>query len=159
MPTTVIATIDPARSRVEARARHAQPISMDIDAPYGDDSAPGPKETLLAALAGCTAMDVASILRKKRQSAATYEVAVSAESAESHPKVFTAIRVEHRVTGEVEAEPLRRSVELSSTRYCPVSAMLSKSTTIEHSYRLIGADGVEHAALVAITGPAGARVL
>jgi putative redox protein len=159
MPTTIIARVDPARSRVDARTRNAQPIHMDIDPPHGDDSAPEPKETLLAALAGCTAMDVASILRKKRQSAATYEVAVSADSAETHPKVFTAITLEHRVTGDVDAEALRRSVELSSTRYCPVSAMLSKSTTIEHRYRLTGLDGAERSALVAVTGPAGARVL
>ena len=69
MPITVIATVDPTRSRVEARTEHAQLISMDADPPMGDDSAAGPKEALLAALAGCTAMDVASLLRKKRQAA------------------------------------------------------------------------------------------
>jgi len=159
VPTTIIATVDPASSRVDARTEQAQPIHMDTDSEGSDASAPGPKETLLAALAGCTAIDVASILRKKRQSAATYEVAVSAESAESHPKVFTAISVEHRVTGDVTDEALRRAVELSSTRYCPVSAMLSKSVTIEHGYRLLGGDGAERSALVAITGPAGARIL
>lgn len=160
MSTRILATVDPARSRVEARTAHDQPIAMDADPPEGDDAAAGPKEALLAALAGCTSMDVASILRKKRQSARTYEVAVSAESAAEHPKVFTAITVEHRVRGEVEAEALRRSIELSATRYCPVSAMLSRAVTIEHWYRLGDADGPHgEPVLVAVTGPTGSRVL
>jgi len=159
MPTTIIATVDPARSRVDAQTEHAQLISMDADPPEGDDSAAGPKEALLAALAGCTSMDVASILRKKRQAAETYEIEVSAESAEAYPRVFTTITVEHRLSGAVETEALRRAIELSATRYCPVSAMLSAVATIEHRYRLAGADGTSQAALVAVTGPAGPRVV
>jgi putative redox protein len=159
MSTRILATVDPVRSRVDARTESGQPIAMDADPPDGDDSAAGPKETLLAALAGCTAMDVAAILRKKRQAVETYEIAVSAESATEHPRVFTAITVEHRVTGDVDPEAVRRSVELSSTRYCPVNAMLSKSVTIEHWYRLTRSDGRIVEALVAVIGPAGARVM
>ena len=158
MPTTILATVDPARSRVEARTAHGQPITMDADAPDGDDSAAGPKETLLAALAGCTAIDVASILRKKRQTASTYEVAVSGRSATEHPRVFTSIVVEHRLAGDVEVEALRRSIELSATQYCPVSAMLSAVATIEHRYRLRSAAGDVHEAIVAVSGPGGTRV-
>ena len=131
---------------------------LDADPPFGHGVEAGPRETLLVALAGCTAMDVASILRKKRQRAATYEVTVSAESAEEHPQVFTSVTVEHRVTGEVVPEALRRSVELSATKYCPVNAMLSRAVTVEHRYRLVDAAGSEHVALVAVTGPAGTRV-
>jgi putative redox protein len=159
MPTRITATIDPARSRTEARTTSGQPVVMDADAPEGDDSAAGPKEALLAALAGCTAMDVASLLRKKRQAATRYEIEVSGESAREHPKVFTAITVEHVVSGAVEAEALRRSIELSATRYCPVNAMLSASATIEHRYRLTGEDGTTLEALVAVTGPDGAAVI
>ena len=159
MSTRITATIDPARSRTEARTEQGQPISMDADPPEGDNSAAGPKEVLLAALAGCTGMDVASILRKKRQSTMAYEIVVSGESADEHPKVFTAITVEHRVSGAVDAEALRRSIELSATRYCPVNAMLSASVSVEHRYRLTGADGQTRDAVVAITGPDGARVL
>ena len=158
MPMTIVARVDPARSRVDARTAHDQPIAMDGDPPDGDDSAAGPREVLLAALAGCTSMDVASILRKKRQQAATYEVAIRAESGDEHPRVFTAITVEHRVAGEVEPEALRRSIELSATRYCPVNAMLSYVATIEHRYRLTDAGGRTHEAVVAVTGPAGTRV-
>jgi len=149
------ATVDPAGSRVEARTVDGHPIWMDADAPEGEGSAAGPKETLLAALAGCTSMDVANILRKKRQVATSYEVAVSGETAEEHPMVFTAITVEHRVVGEVAAEALRRSVELSATRYCPVSAMLSAVARMEHRYRLTNAAGTSVEALVAVTGPEG----
>ena len=159
MTTSILATVDPARSRVESRTGEAHTIAMDTDPPEGDSSAARPKEVLLSALAGCTSMDVASILRKKRQSATDYRVAVSGESAEEHPRVFTAITVEHRVTGEVEGEALRRSIELSSTRYCPVSAMLSASATIEHWYRLNDPNGTGEAVLVAVTGPGGSRVL
>lgn len=159
MPITITATVDPARSRVEARTEHDHRISMDGDPPEGDDAAAGPKATLLAALAGCTSMDVASILRKKRQTANTYEIEVSGETADDHPRVFTTIRVEHRVAGEVEAESLRRAIELSATRYCPVNAMLSAVVTVEHRYSLIDGDGTSRTALVAVTGPSGARVL
>jgi putative redox protein len=158
MSITITATVDPSRSRVEARTEHAQLISMDADPPMGDDSAAGPKEALLAALAGCTAMDVASLLRKKRQAADSYEIEVSGETAEAHPRVFTTISVEHRVGGAVEAEALRRSIELSATRYCPVSAMLSAVATIEHRYRLT-VDGTTRSAVVAVTAPSGHRVL
>ncbi len=158
MPMTILAHVDPERSRIVARTAHDQPIHMDADPPEGEDSAPGPRETLLAALAGCTSMDVVSILRKKRQRAAAYEIAISAASAEEHPRVFTDITIEHRVGGAVEAEALRRSIELSATRYCPVSAMLSKATTIEHRYRLTDEAGEVHEALVAVTGPGGTRV-
>ena len=153
MTTRITATVDPARSRVTARTSGNQPIAMDADPPEGEDAAPGPKETLLAALAGCTAMDVASLLRKKRQAVETYDIDVSAESAEEHPRVFTTIAVVHRVSGAVEPEPLRRSIELSATRYCPVNAMLSATVRIEHRYRLTGADGVQHEAVVAVVGP------
>ena len=153
MPTRIIATVDPARGHVQARTASDQPIPMDADPPDGDGTAAGPMETMLAALAGCTAMDVASILRKKRQAAETYEIAVTGDRADAHPKVFTAIRVEHRVSGAVEAEPLRRSIELSATRYCPVNAMLSAVARIEHRYRLTDADGARHEALVAVLGP------
>jgi putative redox protein len=158
MPITITATVDPARSRVEARTEHAQRISMDADPPEGDDSAAGPKEALLAALAGCTSMDVANILRKKRQVPDAYEIEISGETADAHPRVFTTITVEHRVAGPVEPEALRRSIELSATRYCPVNAMLSAVATIEHRYRLTASDGTSQAALVATTGPTGTRV-
>ena len=122
---------------------------------------PSPTEVVLAALAGCTAMDVASILRKKRQRVVDYKIAVSAERADEDPTVFLSIVVEHQVVGDVEAEAVRRAVELSATRYCPVSAMLSASVTIEHRYRLwtgTEREGDPMTATVAVTGPRGVRL-
>lgn len=159
MSLSILATVDPARLRVDARTSFGHRVRLDSEPSAGDDGAPEPKEVLLAALAGCTSMDVASILLKKRQTIERYEIAVSGESASEHPRVFIAIRIEHRVSGEVSAEALRRSIELSATRYCPVNAMLSAATEIEHRYVLTDAAGVRHEAVVAVTGPTGSRVL
>ncbi len=158
MSTRITATVDPARSLTDGRTDRDHHVLLDTDPPEGDGAAASPKETILAALAGCTAMDVASILRKKRQNATSYEIEVVGESGDEHPRVFTAITVEHRVAGDVEAEALRRSIELSVTRYCPVNAMLSASVTITHRYRLTKGDGDTVEALVAVTGPGGAEV-
>jgi putative redox protein len=156
---TIVATVDPAQNRAAARTAGGYEVTMAGDPPDGIGDAPGPKETLLAALAGCTSMDVASILRKKRQPPDSYEIAVTGDSATEHPKVFTSIGVEHRIRGAVTAEALRRSIELSATRYCPVNAMLSAVATIEHRYRLTDPDGAQIDALVAVTGPTGSRIL
>lgn len=105
------------------------------------------------ALATCTAMDVISILRKKRQPVDRYEVSVVGEQRSGHPAAFEHIDVEHVVHGAVEPEALRRAIELSATRYCAVSATLSSGVTqIDHRYRLV-ADGALLEADVCRTGP------
>lgn len=153
MSIHVLAAVDPGIGQVEARTDTGQRIVMDADPPHGSGSAAEPLETLLAALAGCTAMDVRSILRKKRQEAASYEIDVRGEQSAAHPRVLTSVVVEHRVRGRVEAEALRRSIELSATQYCPVNAMLSVSVRVEHRYRLEAEDGRLHEAVVAVIGP------
>lgn len=149
--------VDPARMRIEVTGRRGE-MAMDSAPPDGDGSAISPREALLGALAGCTSMDVASILRKKRQVIDRYDLDVRGEEATEHPQRYTAITVEHLVTGDLDPEALRRSIELSATRYCPVSALLSRGVEIEHRYRLTRRDGSEVAAVVAVTGPNGARV-
>ena len=149
MSNRIVASVDPQTDRVEAVAEGGRAVVMEL----GEDGGPTPIDALIASLAGCTAMDVASILRKKRQPAATYEVVVDGDRAEEHPRVFTAIRVEHRVSGAVDPEALRRSIELSATTYCPVSAMLSAVARLEHRYRLVDESGREHSAVVAVLGP------
>ena len=160
MALTVLATfVDPSAGlRVEAAAGSGFSIVMDADEGDLPATAATPREALLAAVVGCTAMDVASILRKKRQHASGYRVSARGETREGlHPHVFTRIVIEHQVDGQVAAEALRRSIELSATRYCPLIAMLSASVTIEHRYRLLeaGREG-EQADLVVVTGPGGA---
>jgi putative redox protein len=159
--SSVLATVvDPGKGlRIGAVTVGGHSLAFDASEAGGVPTAPGPTESLLAALAACTGMDVVSILRKKRQLATRYEIAVSGEKAERHPQVWERIRVEHRVDGEVEPEALRRAIELSATRYCPVSAMLSRSATIEHGYRLRRAGHDEETARVAVTGPEGATLL
>jgi putative redox protein len=163
MPTTVsvLATVvDPQRAlRVDVVTGTGFTLTFDTADAGELRAGAGPTESLLAALAGCTSMDVGGILRKKRQPAAGYRIAVTAEKADEHPQVYTGIVIEHQVSGEVQPEALRRAIELSATNYCPVSAMLSRAVRIEHRYRLVRDGHEEISALVAITGPEGAQVL
>jgi len=113
--------------------------------PLGTDPAVGgdadgfrPMELMAISLAGCTAMDVISVLQKKRQDVTGFEVKIHAERADEFPKVFTHITVEYNITGHnVEPAAAERSIELSSTKYCPAQAMLSKAVTIEHKYTIV----------------------
>ncbi len=107
----------------------------------GDDDGFSPMELILVGLAGCTAMDVISILEKKRQEVTNFEVRVQGERAQDHPKVFTSIQIEFIVTGHhVDPVAVERSVELSATKYCSVSAMLEKSAKIEHKVTVLEAE-------------------
>ncbi len=107
----------------------------------GDDDGFSPMELMLVSLAGCTAMDVISILEKKRQEVTNFEVRVQAERSEEHPKVFTHIILEYVVTGRhVERAAVERSVELSATKYCSVSAMLVQAVPIEHKITVLEAE-------------------
>ncbi len=123
------------------------------------DGVPGPRPTelLLGALAACAGLDVISILEKKRQTITRYDVEAIGETVTAHPAIFSVITLDHRVEGPtVDGEAVRRSVELSATRYCPVTAMLSAGETrIVHRFRLGPGDAVEPE-LVVETGPRGA---
>ena len=103
----------------------------------GSDAGARPKELLLMALGGCTASDVAAILRKKRVPMEGFEVRLSASTQEEHPQVFTAIHIEYLFSGEnIPAADVERAIELSTTKYCSVSAMLKASVKLTHSYRI-----------------------
>ncbi len=107
----------------------------------GDDDGFSPMELLLVGLAGCTAMDVISILQKKRQDVTGFEVRVQGVRATEHPKVFTNIVLEYIVTGHhVEQAAVERSVELSATKYCSAAAMLGKVAQIEHKITVLEAE-------------------
>jgi putative redox protein len=112
--------------------------SVTLDAAWehgGRDSGFRPMELLLVGLAGCTGMDVISILRKKRQDVTGYEVRVRGERAEDHPMVFTEITVEHVVTGHhVDPAAVARAVELSETKYCGAGAMLRETAVLKHTF-------------------------
>lgn len=116
-----------------------------------------PVESVVASLAACTAMDVIGILVKKRQVVDRYDVEARAEQRTEYPQVLTTIEVIHNVEGPVLLEAaVRRAVELSATKYCPVSAMLSAGATeIQHRFRMraTGLDPHEAEGLVVVTGP------
>lgn len=94
-----------------------------------------PMELILTGLAGCTAMDVISILQKKRQQVTAFEVRANAPRASEHPKVFLQAALEYHVTGHgIEEAAVVRAIELSATRYCAGQAMLGQVFPIEMKY-------------------------
>ncbi|MDX1663771.1 MAG: OsmC family protein [Candidatus Promineifilaceae bacterium] len=130
------------RMTFTAKADSGFSVTLDADpAVGGDDSGFRPMELMLLSLAGCTAMDVISILRKKRQKVTDFQVKVHAEQADEHPKVFTDIKVTYIVHGtDVDPEAVRRSIELSETKYCPAQAMLVQATPITHTFEIVEVD-------------------
>src|SRR5260370_37073765 len=99
-----------------------------------------PMELLLVGLAGCTGMDVITILRKKRQDVTAYEAHVTGIRAEEHPMVFVEITVEHIVTGHnVQPEAVARAIQLSEQQYCGAGARLGKVAHLTHTFRLVEA--------------------
>ena len=148
----VTVSLDGDGSRFVAMTGSGHEVVMDS---AEGDSGPRPAELLVVAQAGCTAMDVASILRKKRQTFTRYEVRVSAEQRDDPPPhVFELVRIVHVVDGPVEIEAVRRAIELSATKYCTVTGNLASGVTeIHHAYLVHGADGEEHYGEVVVTGP------
>jgi putative redox protein len=108
------------------------PLDASAESGGGND-AMSPMEMVAVGLAGCTAMDVISILQKKKQDITAFEVKVTTEQSESHPHIFSHILLEYIVTGpNIDPVAVNRSVELSTTKYCSVHAMLEKAVPIEH---------------------------
>lgn len=127
---------------------------------FGDDPTANrhsPVELVATALAACTAMDVASIMAKKRQAVESYTVTVEAVQRDEYPQVLTRIDLVHEMSGpDVSEAAVRRAIELSATKYCPVNAMLSAGATeIHHGYRVHGTGPVpfEVEGEVLVTGP------
>lgn len=108
---------------------------------YGSNAGIRPKELILVSLGGCTGSDVIAILQKKRVPLKGFEMNITAEQAEEHPQVYTKIHVEYVFYGkELNASDLERAIELSTTKYCSVSAMLKKAVEITHSYKIVEKD-------------------
>ena len=103
----------------------------------GRNLAPRPMEMLLAGTGGCTAFDVVTILRKGRHAVTGCEVSLSAERAESEPRVFTKIHLHFKVSGrQLKPEAVSRAIELSKDKYCSASIMLGKTATISHDFEI-----------------------
>jgi putative redox protein len=117
----------------EATSRH----SMVMDAGK-EKTASSPMELVLIALCGCTASDVAGILRKKREPFTSLEVQAQGERFDGHPAVYTEIRLKYRVGGKVSHKAMEDAVHLSKDKYCSVSAMLAKAATISFEIEYTG---------------------
>ena len=96
-----------------------------------------PIELMLVSLAGCTAMDVISILQKKGQHVTDLQVRAEGDRADEHPRVFTHIRLHYLVTGRgIDPTAVARAIELSGTKYCPVQAMLRPGVSIDSTFEV-----------------------
>ena len=116
---------------------------------------PSPSELVPVSVAACTAMDVISILRKKRQEITRYAVEVTGDQREdANPAIFTRVDLLHVVEGPtLDLEAVRRAIELSATRYCAVGGTLSTGATEIHHAYLVRSGGTEQRGVVVVTGP------
>jgi putative redox protein len=101
-------------------------------------TAPSPMETVALALAACSAFDVVTILRKKRQEVSAYEVRVEAEQRVGPPAVYSGVRLLHIVRGHnLDPQAVAQAVELSREKYCSVGAMLAPTVPIDHAIEVL----------------------
>lgn len=122
----------------EAENRKGHKVSMSN--PQGD-AGPTPMEIVLMGLGGCTGMDVVSILNKMRITYDRFEVQVTGERAEEHPKVFTEVSVVYRIWGSnIPEEKLARAVDLTQEKYCSVLHMVNKTAQVSYRYEINPAD-------------------
>jgi len=116
---------------------------LDAEAAVGGENGAGsPMEFILLGLAGCTAMDVISILQKKKQSVTHFNINIHAQQRMEHPRVFSEAVIEYLVAGrKIDEIALMRAIELSAEKYCPAQAMLSKAFPIRLIYKIFDEDG------------------
>jgi putative redox protein len=125
------------RMTFDATTTAGHQLTVDASKENGGDArGPKPIELLLTGLAGCTAMDIISILQKKREPVTGLEVYVEGVRASEHPMIYTDIAVVYRVRGNVRPESVARAIELSETKYCGAHAMLSKSAKITFRFEI-----------------------
>ncbi|HEY5729154.1 MAG TPA: OsmC family protein [Anaerolineales bacterium] len=119
------------------------PVQMDSDVIVGGtNSGVRPMEMIALGLAGCTAMDVISILRKKRQQVTRFEVRVDAPRSVEHPKVFTRAVITYLLSGKnIDEAAILRAIELSAMKYCPAQIMLSQAFPIDLHYEIYEDEG------------------
>lgn len=118
-------------------------VYLDAPAEAGGGGGIMPMELVLISLAGCSAMDVIAILRKKQQPVKGLEVRARGQRRSEQPTVFTTIDLEYIVHGaNVDPVAVARAIDLSKTRYCPVWAMLAQGVLITSSFRVTGDEHV-----------------
>lgn len=119
---------------------HIDGFSIDTDAEEsvgGRGAGPQPLRFLLLGIASCTAMDVISILRKKRQEVDDLKVEVRGSRVEDHPRVYDSVEIVYTLRGRgIDPRAVERAIELSETRYCPAIAMIASATRITSRYEI-----------------------
>jgi putative redox protein len=122
--------------RFVGRGTSGHDVVMDADqASGGQDSAARPVEVLLAALGGCTGMDVVSILRKSREVPTVFRVEISDERAAEYPKVLRRIHLTYVASHDVEQGKLEKAIQLSLSKYCPIANTLAGVAEITYGVR------------------------
>jgi putative redox protein len=112
--------------------------ALVLDTNSQRSSGPSPVELLLVALGSCTATDVASILKKKRQRVTSYTIEVSGVRREEYPRKYTSMHVHHIVTGTaISPQAVAHAIELSETKYCSVAATLRPTVEIHSTFEII----------------------
>ena len=110
---------------------------LDATAEHGGSGlAPTPKEIVLNAMMGCTAMDVVSILQKMRQTIKSFNMNIEVEKTAEHPIHFKSALLTYELTGELDSEKVKRAVDSSMTKYCGVNYMISRSCEIDYVVEL-----------------------
>ena len=104
----------------------------------GTNEGPRPKALMMASLAGCTGMDVISILKKMRIEPKTFNINIEAEVTEEHPKHYSSMHLIYEFSGEgLEEDKLRKAIELSQERYCGVSAVYRKAMPVTYEIKIV----------------------
>ena len=111
--------------------------AITIDSDRVSNKAPGPMELVLMALGACTATDVVSILKKKRQKLESLEVICSGERAAEPPTVWIKLEILYRLRGSLDEAAVKHAIELSEQKYCSVSAMLQKTATLTWRHEIL----------------------
>ena len=137
MTQAIVTLISGMQFAVETGTGHTFIIDSDRPEVGGRGTGPRAIELMVASVAGCTAMDVISILRKMQQKVTDLQVQVTTKDAEEHPKKFLEVHIEYRVTGfQVAEDRVKRAIQLSEEKYCPAMAALRPGTTLTHSYQI-----------------------
>ncbi|HMJ48205.1 MAG TPA: OsmC family protein [Ferruginibacter sp.] len=108
-------------------------VAMDTTSDEGGtDSAPSPKRMMLAALAGCTGMDVVSILKKQRVTFSDFTIDIDATIADEHPKIYTRVKISYKIKiSPADKSKMEKAIQLSQEKYCSVSAMFRAFATLD----------------------------
>lgn len=133
MQTASVAWIGEEKFVATSPSGHA----ITIDSDRASNKAPGPMELTLMALGACTATDVVSIMKKKRQKLESLEVICSGERAADPPAVWVKLEVLYRLRGTLDEAAVKRAIELSEQKYCSVSAMLQKTAKLTWRYEIL----------------------